>query len=223
MPTFHIPLHRSLRSTRSSPPSHRRTRPAAGLVRWTLPRRSPRLWGSEATPWSSPCSCEASPWWSGCCCGTESWKTSGRLHHQRRPEIMVLVKRTIHTQNYIQPVQLQHWPFSSNKHLEGLKSKYWPLILSRNVNVKYGFCPNLLALNQLFGTMSLFFSVQQKTPCSSVYIIGTTDFHFLFLIGATNFPFLVEAADSMKLPLCQGQLTDREARYIVNQQSQSFV
>ena len=121
-----------------------------------------------------------------------------------------------------QPVQLHHWPFSSNKHLEGLKSKYWPLILSRNVNVKYGFCPNLLALNQLFGTMSLFFIVQQKPPCSSVYKIGTTDFHFLFLIGATNFPFLVEAADSMKLPLCQGQLTDRAARYIVNQQSQSF-
>ena len=105
-----------------------------------------------------------------------------------------------------------------------MKSKYWPLILSRNVNVKYGFCPNLLALNQLFGTMSLFFSVQQKPPCSRVYIIGTTDFHFLFLIGATNFPFLVEAADSMKLPLCQGQLTtDRAARYIVKQQSQSFV
>ena len=117
MPTFHILLHRSLRSTQSSPPSHQRTRRAASPARWTLPRRSPRLWGSEATPWSSPwsceatpwsspCSCGASPWWSSCCCGTGSWKTSGRLHHQRGPEIMVLVKRTIHTQNYIQPVQL---------------------------------------------------------------------------------------------------------------------
>ena len=56
-----------------------------------------------------------------------------------------------------------------------------------------------------------------------MYLIGAEDFHFL--IGAADFyfHFLIGAADFRKLPLCQGQLTtDKAARYIVNQQSQSF-